>query len=357
MENKESHWVRGEDGLYHEVTTVTVIECGEGEIVSDGKCIPKDGDKEATASLFKDETDCRNNKEQKYTEGVLNYTHYNPEYQENLSYSCVPQIIKPFNNNTGVRENWHGYSVCLEHGAPVLRDSDGVAVTATQAAGQAKFVCEKTGDSRACGAVRIDACSANHDPEKLGMICAFDKNGKETLISGEGFTRESLEAAGNISKKDAEAAAVRNTAKSGDLLGTFRSQTKSITSIIKDIFGTDRKVTVTEVSGEESVGEQKKSLTEKAKDGGATSTTAENQMSKIIKKGTKAVEIGADTVRDTGAGKPIQKTILTQEVTTENGQYVKRTIERIHNPQTNEENGSDTNSTKHSNKKLEEIQK
>lgn len=66
-------------------------------------------------------------------------------------------------------------------------------------------------------------------------------------------------------------------------------------------------------------------------------------MGKIIKKGTEAVEIGSDAATTTGAGKPIQKTILTQEVTTENGQY----------PQTNAEN----NSTKHSNGKLEEIPK
>lgn len=137
--------IAAEKGSFFTIDRLKVIDDGKGGTIL------SDSDKEATAALFKDETDYRNYKEQKYTEGVLNYTNYKPEYQENLSYSCVPQTINPINVNAGATEpdSWPGYSVCLEHGVPVLRDSNGVAVTATQAAEEARFVCEKTGDKDA----------------------------------------------------------------------------------------------------------------------------------------------------------------------------------------------------------------
>ena len=274
--------IAGASGAAIHIEGLKVTDDGKAGLVLD------DSDKSVKVAVYNDDTEYSNYKEQKYTKGILNYTDYKEEYQDDLVYNCVPQTLNPINVNAGATEpdSWPGYSVCLEHGVPVLRDSDGVAVTAGQAAGQAEYTCKLTGDPRACNAVRIDACSANHDPEKLGMICAFDKNGKETVISGEGFPRSVLETAGNISKKDAEAAAVRNTAKSGDLLGTFRSYTKSFSQLIKDIFGTGRsaqKETVDEIAGQETVSEQKERLTEEAKDGSATEMSKAGKIAKDFK--------------------------------------------------------------------------
>ena len=184
----------------------------------------------------------------------------------NELFDPIQDIKKAFQTGFGIEQGcsptsvsvqgqtWPGYDVCVKSDGIYLRDSNGNTVDEKLGKNQTEYICQQSGDEVACNAVKIDVCSSSQD---FGKICAYGKDGKETPISGEGFTRKTT--GGNMSRQEVEDAYKKNTAKNGE--SWWSNPVEKLGTIIKDLFGqNNRPVTVDEAAGQKSAEEEKNDL-------------------------------------------------------------------------------------------------
>ena len=115
-----------------------------------------------------------------------------------------------------------------------MYDTDGNPLTESQKEKEVKLVCDVTGNPEVCNeGMKFDACSANHEPDRLGMVCLFKKDGTEVEYSPQGFDRNSVGLVGGVSKTDSENSAIDGMFGRGN-----HSNTSSITAAAKTFYQT-----------------------------------------------------------------------------------------------------------------------
>ena len=214
----------------------------------------------AKIAIYDDATVFKNDGNTVYNEGVLKYTDYKDEYQKDLVYSRRPADFT-VTYADGHTESWPGYS----SDGVTLYDTDGNPLTDSQKAKEVQLVCNMTGNADACNnGVKFDACTANEDPNRLGMVCLYRKDGSEVSYSGEGFNRNTIEAQYRIGKADAEMQGITNNSTptfdaNGNIeagTGIFRGVVDTVKQIGKNIYDTvigaetkDQKATIDNLAG------------------------------------------------------------------------------------------------------------
>lgn len=175
----------------------------------------------------------------------------------------------------GHTESWAGYS----SDGTTLYDTNGNELTDSQKAKEVSLVCKSTGNAEVCNeGVKFDACSANEEPDRLGMICLFKKDGTEVQYSANGFDRNSVDLIGSVSKHTAATEAMRNRTDwndgddSSEIRGYFRGVVSKVGDIVKDFYGTitgtkssteDKQVSVDEVANTEDRDAEEKAAAQK----------------------------------------------------------------------------------------------
>lgn len=249
---------------------LTTTDDGKGNrILSD-----KDA-KDAKIAIYKDAKDYINNGTEKYEKGILNLSDVKETYQPQMTYYERRPANFTVTYADGHTESWAGYS----SDGTTLYDTNGNELTDSQKAQEVSLVCKSTGNAEVCNeGVKFDACSANEEPDRLGMICLFKKDGTEVQYSGNGFDRNSVDLIGSVSKHTAATEAMRNRTDwndgddSSEIRGYFRGVVSKVGDIVKDFYGTitgtkssteDKQVPVDVLAGTEDKDAEEKAAAQK----------------------------------------------------------------------------------------------
>ena len=294
-------------------------------------------DKDATdakIAIYSDGKDYINNGTEKYEKGILNLSDVKDEYQSEMTYYERRPANFTVTYADGHHESWDGYS----SDGTTLYDTNGNELTDSQKAQEVSLVCKTTGNAEVCNeGVKFDACSANKEPDRLGMVCLFKKDGTEVKYSANGFDRNSVGLIGSASKHNSEVEAMRNTNNwnddddSSNVRGYFRGVVNKVGDIVKDFYGTitgtksstgDKQVTVDGVAGtenrdaEEKAAAQKQAATQKQE-----APTMDSQMEAVnnMNSATKNSDGSATVSKD---GK-VQKTAPANQIPSTEGKEQK----------------------------------
>jgi len=326
---------------------------GIGESVdSKGNRILSDKDaSDAKIAVYDNSDVYKNDGKTKYDEGVLRNSDYKEEYQKDLVYSRRP-VDFTVTYADGHEQSWAGYS----SDGKTLYDTNGNELTNSQKAQEAKILCNATGDATYCSFEKVDACSANSEPDNLGKVCGFLPNGKEVVMSKNGFSRDTIEAEAGISKQNAEKASILNTmgatfnkaGKDGTVtLGHLSSVVGNITDMAG--FGLyDKVVTVDEIAGTQDKDKADKEATEKANDAmtaqqeavnksNGNASTADNEAGKEQTKNAEpaASVTKANVTKNSDGTATVSLGGKTIKVNNATGQNVKRATEILQARQAN----------------------